>query len=263
MPLYSKFYYHDTTRRYVIAFGSLFNNINVVRYKDGVEVEREKVPITYSPKERFFMRTEQDPEDRRSIAFKYPKIGFEVPGFTYAPSRHTFKQRKISFTDPTNANKRSYQYNAVPYDLSFMLYLAANSQDEIRQMMEQIIPFFSPSYTITVKVIPALNVLLDVPVVLNSVGAEDDYDQEFDNVRHIRMTLEFTVKGFYFGPTRSSNVIKHSHVNIRPLGTTPEEDGKYAEILVEPFNPDIPLDELTKEDDYGYTTTITEYVNPI
>lgn len=260
MSLYSSFFYHQLTRKYVVAFGDLFNNIFVVRYdKNGVEAERERVPLTYAPKEKFFYRTEQDPNLDKQVLAKVPRIGFQLTEYSKAPERRTFGQRKIrmgaSQLDPT---KRNYAYNAEPYNLGFTLFVSAKSIDEMQQIMEQIVPFFKPTYNTTINIIPELGITLDVPVTLMTNTEDIDYDGDFSKIREVTAEFQFNVKAFYFGPVKTSSIIRKVTVNLNQTTDVPDET-KYAQIEVTPYSDTIPVDQITKDDDYGYLTEITEY----
>lgn len=213
MPLSKSYFYNGMVRKYVTGFGDMFTNIFVER-KDGNESvrHRERVPLTYAPKEKFIQRIFQDDDLERSIAIKLPRMSFEITGFTYASERKITSKRKYKYE--VNPNTVKYHYNPVPYDIDFSLYIAAKTQEEGLQIVEQIIPFFTPDYTIALNLVDP-NVLesWDIPISLIGVSPEDSYDGTFDDRRAVIWTLSFMAKGYFIGPIRQQGLIEHAIVN--------------------------------------------------
>lgn len=198
--LYSKFFYNGVIKKYVVGFGSLFRNIYVVRKnKAGEEVEREIVPITYANKEKFVQRIEQDYSVDQRVAIKLPRMSFEIVGYTYDTTRKLSSKRKISSANSETG--ADYTYNPVPYDIDFNLNIATKTQEEGLQIVEQIIPFFTPDYTLSMRLIDADD-WQDIPVTLVSVSSDDSYEGVLDERRLITWTLSFRLKGYLYGPTR-------------------------------------------------------------
>jgi hypothetical protein len=212
--LSNQYFYYNLTKKYVVLFGNMFNNITMIRKNrdTGVEIERLKVPIVYAPKEKYFARLRQDPDLERPVQIILPRMSFELTGFTYDASR---KQNSLLRTAKgNNATRVSSQYMGVPYDLSFDLQLYARNIDDGTHIVEQILPYFNPDYTVTINSIPELGFLKDVPIILNSVSNVIEHEGNFDSVRYVSWTLNFTMKAYYYGPISTPKIIRKVIANI-------------------------------------------------
>lgn len=206
-------FYHETTRDIVIAFGSLFNNILLVRRDNsGTIIQRMKVPLAYGPKQKWLTRLSQDPNATKATAITLPRLGFEISNLEYDTSRKLNRAIKVKKKAQSTGSVAS-SYMPVPYNLNFELYVMAKNSDDALQIVEQILPFFQPEYTVTLNERPDLEIIRDVPIVLNSISYEDDYEGEFTTRRAIIYTLSFTVKFFMYGPVQSQKVIKSVQVD--------------------------------------------------
>jgi hypothetical protein len=242
--------YNRVIRKLVIGFGNLFDNITLVRYNsNNTEAERFIVPIAYSAKELYVQRLLFDPDLDKKVAMTLPRMSFEMKGMQYDVSRKQNTNIK-NFTN-TNSGVIS-QYNPVPYDFDFSLYLYVRNTEDGTQLLEHIIPFFTPDYTIKLNLIPDLGVVKEVPVILNGVSSEVDYEGDRNSpTRMIIWTLNFTVKGFIFGSYTTPKLIRTSITNI--LNDIRETDivtfrmtantgvGKYqaGEIVYQGYSPQI------------------------
>lgn len=209
-------FYHGHIRKYVTLFGTLFNDIYINRMdKDGDHVSTIKVPITYAPKDRLIVRGEQDPNLKRPVAIVLPRMSFELTSLNYSPTRKlsTVKKGFIK-QDQNNDERLKYVYNPVPYDLNFSLYVAVKNTEDGTRILEQVLPFFTPEWTTTINLIPELDVKLDIPTVLINVSSEDIYEGSYSERRALIWTLDFTMKGYVFGPVRKSEVITLANVNF-------------------------------------------------
>jgi hypothetical protein len=218
-------FYHNTIRRYVILFGTLFNDIHINREDTSQGVTRTiKVPISYGPKEKMLARLDADPDLKRP-AIVLPRMSFELTDLNYGPTRKLNTIGKIVAANPNDTNAAKYQYTPVPYDLNFILSIAVKNADDGTRILEQILPFFTPNWNSTVDLIPELGIRLDIPIVLNAVSSEDTYEGDFEARRSIVWTLSFTMKGYIFGPTRPANgssggqLIKLANVNFYDTST--------------------------------------------
>lgn len=218
-------FYHNTIRKYVILFGTLFNDIHINRVDSDRNVTRTlKVPISYGPKEKMLARLDADPNLNRP-AIVLPRMSFELTDLNYGPTRKLNTIGKIVAANPNDANSAKYQYTPVPYDLNFILSIAVKNADDGTRILEQILPFFTPNWSSTVDLIPELGIRLDVPIVLNAVSSEDTYEGNFEERRAIVWTLSFTMKGYIFGPTRPTGangtapIIKLANVNFYDSST--------------------------------------------
>jgi hypothetical protein len=212
--LSNRTFYFQLTRKYVVAFGTLFNNIALIRRnrESGTEIERFKVPIQYAHKEKYFTRLNADPDLFKSIQIALPRMSFELTGMTYDPSR---KQNSLLRTSKANtATRVSSQYMGVPYDLEFELNIYTRNVDDGTHIIEQILPYFNPDYTVTVNVIPEIGFLKDVPVILNSVTSSVEYEGNFESVRYVTWRLTFTMKANYYGPISTPTIIREIDTNI-------------------------------------------------
>ena len=223
-------FYHNTIRRYVILFGTLFNDIHINREDTSQGVTRTiKVPISYGPKEKMLARLDADPELKRP-AIVLPRMSFELTDLNYGPTRKLNTLGKIVAANPDDANAAKYQYTPVPYDLNFILSIAVKNADDGTRILEQILPFFTPGWNSTVDLIPELGIRLDIPIVLNAVSSEDSYEGDFEARRSIVWTLSFTMKGYIFGPTRPASgsgggqLIKLANVNFYDTSTYTDID---------------------------------------
>lgn len=212
--MFNSYFYHQLTRKYVILFGNMFNNITIKRVNknNDNEIERFKVPIVYAPKEKYYSRLRADPDLERPIQVVLPRMSFELTSFSYDASR---KQNSLLKNPIANTSSRgSSQYMGVPYDLNFDLQIYARNVDDGTHIVEQILPYFNPDYTVTIDSIPNLGFLKDIPIVLNSVSNIIEHEGNFDAVRYVSWTLSFTMKAYYYGPVASAKIIRRVFANI-------------------------------------------------
>lgn len=201
-------FYWGTTRKAIIAFGNMFNNIVIERRNaQGETVQLIKVPLSYAPKQKFLARIQQRPEiDEPDVQVVLPRMSFEMVQLAYDPNRKISPlQQSRSVDTATTANS---QYAPTPYNLIMYLYIYARNQDDGLQIIEQILPYFNPDYNLTLKAIPQLNITNDLPILLDTIGFEDDYEGELTNRRMITWTLSFTMKLNYFGPVSKQGIIR-------------------------------------------------------
>ena len=192
------YFYHEILRKTVIGFGTLFNNINI-RHTDasGSNVSVLKVPLAYGPMQKFLARIQQQPDLEREIAITLPRLSFEMQGLQYDPTRKTGISQTFLTKNGTNAKK---VYMPVPYNVGFELSIMAKLSDDALQILEQILPYFQPSFNITVNLISSIGEKKDIPIVLESINYSDQYEGGFDSRRIIVYTLSFTAKTYLFGP---------------------------------------------------------------
>lgn len=206
-------YYAQSIRKLIVGFGDLFNNITIVRYNaDGTEQERFLVPIQYAPKEDYIQRIQADPDLEKKVRITLPRMSFENTGMSYDTSR------KLN-TNIQNFNQSGStllsQYNPVPYDFDFSLYIYVRNITDATQIIEHILPFFTPDYTIKLNMVPEMGIIKEIPVVLKSVTSNIDYEGSRDReTRLIIWTLDFNVKGYIFGQISNSRPITSSITNI-------------------------------------------------
>ena len=243
-------FYHETTRKVVVAFGTLFNNIQLVRKDNaGVVTQSMKVPLAYGPRQKFLVRLREDPDLTKQVAITLPRIGFEINGLTYDPTRKLNRVQKFKKTKSGDTNKLDTQYMPVPYNLGFELYVLSKNSDDSLQIVEQILPFFQPDYTLTINDMPDMSVKRDIPIVLNSISYEDDYEGNFETRRAIIYTLDFTAKFYLYGPVTSSGVIKT--VTVDQFTDLPDKSPRREQRFQ--ASPD-PIT-ASADDDFGFSET--------
>jgi hypothetical protein len=205
--------YNHIIRKLTIGFGDLFNNITLVRYNpDLTEAERFIVPIAYAPKELYVQRIEGDYNLDKKVQMTLPRLSYEMTGMSYDASRKQITNTKNAYN--TNSGVVA-QYNPVPYNFNYSLYLYTRNIEDAHQIIEHILPYFAPDFTIKINLIPELGVIKEVPVVLNTTNFDITYEGPRDSdTRTIIWTLDFTVKGFIFGATNTPKLIKTSITNI-------------------------------------------------
>ena len=209
-------FYHQSLRKYIVMFGNMFNDMIVQRLdKNSNVVQSIGVPLAYSPKEKFLVRLSADPNLDRPIAVQLPAMAFELVGMNYDGTRRLSSVIKNVAVSGTNV---SQQYTPVPWNLNFALYLFVRNADDGAQLLEQILPFFGPEWTHSVNLIPSMNIVMDIPTILNDVSTEDTYEGDFMTRRAMVYTLNFTVKAYFFGPVRGprsgENLIRRVQVDI-------------------------------------------------
>jgi len=206
-------FYNQIVRKNIIAFGTLFNNITLKSTdpNDGSVLEETKVPLNYGPKQKFLVRLTDVSQSK--VAITLPRIYFEMTGIEYDASRKTSPIQKYKTIIADNGNEVKVQYVPVPYNISFELGVIAKSQDDALQIVEQILPYFQPSFSITLNMIPDMNEKRDVAIVLNSITGEDEWDESFNDRRYIAYTLNFTMKSYLYGPYSTSDIIRKAIIH--------------------------------------------------
>ena len=208
-------FYHETMRKVVVAFGTIFNNINIVRTNSsGAVTQSMKVPLAYGPKQKFLTRLREDPNLNKKVALTLPRIGFEISGIAYDPSRKLNSIQKFKKTNNSDSGKTmSSQFMPVPYNMDFDLVVMAKQSDDALQIVEQILPFFQPDYTITLNDNTSMGTTRDVPIILTGVTYSDEYEGSFEDRRVLTYTMSFTAKFYLYGPVTDQKVIKQVQVD--------------------------------------------------
>ena len=216
-------FYHQTIRKYVAVFGTLFNDINIERKNSsGTVVEKIKVPLAYGPKQKWLLAVQDTTADRKVVATRTPRMGFAMTGVSYDPARklNTIGRNIAANTSSATTNMIT-MYNPVPYNFDFELFILVKNAEDGTQILEQILPYFTPEFTVTVNTIPDMNIKADVPIVLNSSSVADEYEGDLSARRTITWTLSFVLKGFIYPTLTSGEIIKTIEVNFRiPGGDT-------------------------------------------
>ena len=207
-------FYNRTIRKIVVAFGTVFNDIILQRYKsDGTTKQTLfKVPLSYGAKEKYLTRITADPTLTKAVQTVIPRISFEMVSMTYDTSRklNTLTQ---NFAANTSTSIKT-QYRPIPYNFDFNLSIYVRNTEDGTQILEQILPFFTPDFTVTVNFISEMNQKYDMPIILNSVQSTVDYEGDMMSTRLIMWDLQFTAKGYIWPPVKSGKYIRQSNTNL-------------------------------------------------
>ena len=243
--MFGTHFYHETIKRSVSVFGTLFNNISIKRPGG----EMMKVPLAYGPRQRWIARLQStlDPT-AKAIAITLPRMGFELTAIEYDSTRKLTKKTQFKTVDSTNPQKMKYQYAPVPYNFGFTLSILVKNTDDGLQIVEQILPYFQPDYTVTINTVPSMGDKRDVPIILTSVSQEDTYDGDFETRQSLSYTLEFTMKNYIYGPVTDSEVIRTAKVRtyMEQGGgkiTDTDSAGRVIEQVVTPIPQDADADD--------------------
>jgi len=262
--MFGNIFYHRTMRKVVSVFGSLFNDISIVRRDaQGKEIKRIKVPLAYGPKERYLSRTSKEPDFNQGYTIELPRLAFQIVSFNYDGARKLntmHRNKKAIAGDGSHVNR---QYNPVSYKLGLELYVLAKYIDDANQIIEQILPWFTPDYTVTIKAIPEVNLIDDVPITLQAVSMADNYEEDWLTRRDIIWTLNFEVKTLFYGPVKPEDVITkiQTDILVGPIGNSVQDQiarnatPRSARHLIEA------LPGETFEDDFGFSESYTEYTD--
>ena len=259
--MFGEHFYHKKIRNTVIAFGTIFNNVNIKRLdSSGNPVQNIKVPLSYSPKEKFLARLDAQQDltgDDSSVAITLPRMSFEVAGYSYDGSRKLNKNQKITkVTTNADTTKMNSQYTPVPYDVNFSLSVYVANSDDGLQIIEQILPYFQPDYTVTMIEDRTMDTKRDIPFILNNVDYEDSYTGTLTSSRRIIYTLSFTAKIYLFGPISTTAIIKKVSADL--YSDTGSNAPRVERVTVTP-NPT----SADKDDTYTYTTTLEFFTDTL
>ena len=252
-------FYHKRVRTAVSVFGSMFNNLYVLREKsDGSILSQVKVPLSYAPKRNFIERLAEmskGEEAERRVAIKLPRMSFEITSISYDAERQLPKVNQFQTPAIEDDQKRIKMYTSVPYDISFTLSVYAKTQDDALQVVEQILPYFSPQYTVSVKPFGNdLDIKEDVPIVLSGLSFEDTYEGPLEQRRTIVYDLTFDMKMSFYGPKEEYGVIRNVNNNFY---ITDDEDTFIQNIQISPD----PID-VSPDSDYGFNIRYTDSEEP-
>lgn len=224
---FTNHFYHSLTRKYVAIFGSLFDKLSIKRYDNDLQktvLQTIPVPISYGPWAKFLARVESDPILNRKYQMALPRMTFELEGISYDPERRSSLLNKIII----NKDDKTFVYNPAPYKLNFTLSIIASHVEDGTQIIEQILPFFQPSYTPSVFLIEGLEEPIDISIDLDNVSSEDVYEDDYKGLRFVKWTLTFTMKGYYFGPAKTKKIIKFVDVKIK----TQEKNDEFLSSII-------------------------------
>ena len=209
-------YYHGSIRKAIVAFGRLFSDVYIDRKQgdsvNGTTVQRLHIPISYAPREKWLVRLEQQIDfENAETQISLPRMSFEISSYAYDSSRKVNRMSQIKSGNTTNMNA---VYTPVPYNLKLSMYVITKTQEDGLQIIEQILPTFTPEYTLQINMVPELGITMDVPIILNSVYVQDEYDGNFEDRRYVTHTLDFEMKLNLYGPVSTQKVITKVNVNV-------------------------------------------------
>ena len=259
--MFGEHFYHKKIRNTVIAFGTIFNNVNIKRLdSSGNPLQNIKVPLSYSPKEKFLARLDAQQDltgDDSKVAITLPRMSFEITGYSYDATRKLNKNQKITkVTTNADTTKMNNQYMPVPYNVNFQLNVFTANSDDGLQIIEQILPFFQPDYTVTMIEDRTMDTKRDIPFILNSVDYSDEYTGSLTSLRRIIYTLSFTAKVYLYGPISTNAIIKKVSADL--YSDTGSNAPRVERVTVQP-NPT----SADKDDTYTYTTTLDFFTDTL
>ena len=243
------YYYHEIIRKTIISFGTLFNDINIRHDgSDGNTYSELKVPLAYGPSQKFLARLEQQADLNKPIATTLPRMSFEMTSIQYDSARKLGVTQSFKASDGSKLKK---VFMPVPYNIGFELNILTKLNDDALQIVEQILPYFQPSFNLTIDLVSSIGEKRDIPIVLDSMNFQDDYEGDFATRRALIYTLGFTAKTYLFGPvpSSSSGIIKKVQVDIA-ADTNTRTAKREMRYTVEP-------DPTTAgpDDDFGFSET--------
>ena len=202
-----EYFYNEILRRTIIGFGTLFNGITINQTDSTI-----RVPLAYGPTQKFLARLEQSPDLSKGTAITLPRMSFEFTGLTYDPSRKVTTTQQFAVKDPTDGKQSSKAYMPVPYNMQFELSIMCKLNDDALQIVEQILPYFQPAYNLSIELVESIKEKRDIPIVMENITMQDDYEGDFTQRRVLLYTLRFTAKTYLFGPVQpaTKDIIRKS-----------------------------------------------------
>jgi hypothetical protein len=246
--MFGDHFYHATMRKSVAVFGTLFNNLKVIRKAaDGSVLNQVRVPLAYGPKQKFLARLDQETGFDAPMAIKLPRMAFEITSLAIDTTQKLAKRNQVVELHASDVTKKKTVKHFTSYDIGMSLYIMAKNQDDGLQIVEQILPYFSPEYNVTIKPINGWDHKQDVAVILGGVQIDDQYEGEFTERRVLIYQLDFTMKMKFYGPTSNTGVIREINIDFNA-------DSSGANILE---NMDITINPDTADEDDNYTVVTT------
>jgi len=269
-----EYFYHEIFRKTIIGFGSLFNDLSIKHTDSDGNKTTTKVPLAYGPIQKFLARLEQSPNLSKSVAMTLPRMSFEFVGLTYDPSRKVTTTQKFTVKDKTTGKNTNKAFMPVPYNMQFEVGVMCKLNDDALQIVEQILPYFQPSYNLTVKLVETMDEKRDVPIILENVTFQDDYEGDFNTRRVLYYTLRFTAKTYLFGPVSSatSDIVKSVSVRYLAGGSksterdvtysvTPRATKDYTDDVLTNLAEDITETDTAINVDDGTKVTVSTYID--
>ena len=255
-----EYFYNEIFRKTIISFGTLFNDISIKHTDSDGNKSTSKVPLAYGPIGKFLARLEQSPNLNKSVAMTLPRMSFEFTGLTYDPSRKVTTTQTFVVKDPNTGEETKKGFMPVPYNMQFELAIMCKLNDDALQIVEQILPYFQPAYNLTVELVEGIKEKRDVPVVLENITMQDDYDGDFKERRVLLYTLRFTAKTYMYGPVSSATrdiikVAKVSYISGDSRSTTRDISYTVTPRAIKDYTGEVAT---TITDDITITTKVIE-----
>ena len=263
-----EYFYNEIFRKNIISFGTLFNNITIKQ--EGSVV---KVPLAYGPIQKFLARLEQAPNLSQATQISLPRMSFEFTGLTYDPARKVTTTQQIAVKDPDSETDTKKAFMPVPYNMQFELAIMCKLNDDALQIVEQILPYFQPQYNLTVQLVDGIKEKRDIPIILENVTMQDDYEGDYTSRRVLMYTLRFTAKTYLFGPVTSASKDIIKSVSVRYLAggsksterditysVKPRALKDYTDDVVTNLAEDITAEAVTINVDDGTKVTLKKYI---
>tara|TARA_Y100000004_G_scaffold62817_1_gene70367 strand:+ start:949 stop:1749 length:801 start_codon:yes stop_codon:yes gene_type:complete len=256
--MFGDHFYHKKIRKSVAMFGSLFNNLYVIRLNSsGASTSQLKVPLSYGPKSKFLERIREQPDltTDSKVAIKLPRMSFEITSISYDPSRQLSKIANFNRSSPItgDVSTRNKFFVPVPYNIGFSLAVYAKNQDDALQVVEQILPFFNPQYSLTMKPFPSdyPNIKEDIQIILEGLSFDDSYEGTVESRRTIIYTLTFLMKIQFYGPTNRSDIIRKAISNVYNQGAGLKDSDVAIETITVTPDPT----NVSPDSDFGFNET--------
>ena len=262
---------HGLIRDFVISFGTLFNNIKINRRpSSGGTASTIAVPLIYSPKHKYLTRIEEDLALNKPVAITLPRMSFEMISTNYSSERKLNTIHRVIKPNPSSNTTLNASYTPVPYDFSFQLHIYTGNIEDGTHIIEQVLPYFTPEFTISLKSATALGLNLDLPIILNNVDMEDTYEGGFDDRRVITWTLYIKLKGNLFGQITTKGIDNKSIINLHPQTANTLSANGYDQLATQPAmfangspttdaSLSVPLDQISPSNNFGIATDIFNY----
>jgi len=258
--MFGTYFYHEKIRKCVSLFGRLFNNLYVIRKNSaGSVISQVKVPLSYAPKQKYLERIRENPDlsANSQVALKLPRMSFEITNFIYDTTRQLTKTSTFNTVGSANTSRKKF-FPPVPYTINFQLNIYAKTQDDALQVVEQILPFFNPQYTVTVKPFttdyPTFKE--DIPIIIQGLSFQDDFEGAIESRRTIIYTLDFEMKASFHGPIANSDIIRQTDIVLGEMNSGYNDSDLGIETLRITPNPSDIIG--MPDSDYGFTTTILD-----
>jgi hypothetical protein len=258
--MFGNYFYHEKIRKCVAIFGRMFNDIYIIRKNSsGGGTSQLKVPLSYAPKRKYLERINEnnDLTNDTKVALKLPRMSFEITNFAYDTSRQLTKTSTFNTVGTDNTNRKKF-FPPVPYTINFQLNVYAKSQDDALQVVEQVVPYFNPQYTLTIKPFPDdyPDFKEDIPIIIQGLAFSDDFEGQLDTRRTIVYTMDFEMKVSFHGPIATSGIIRQADANLHDINSGLADSDLFLEtVRVTPESDNVIG---LADSDFGFITTIID-----